>query len=593
MKRYFLTGLWVGVSAFWLSGCGRSAPSSSVPAEAPLAQPPLQAPCSPGQSGGRLIISTFGDPKTFNPITGNEQSSEEIYRHLFSSLTGLDSPSQTVLPQLAYAWTNSPDGRTWIFYLRKNLRWSDGQPLNADDVVFTWNDVIYNPDIDNVVRDAFIIQGKKFVVTKLDDLTIQVQTPQVYAPFLINFGGVPILPRHVLDSAVQQKTFTSAYGVDWDPARIVGSGPFRLKSYAPAQTLLLERNPYFFEVDQKGTRLPYFDNIVYTIVPDMNALSLRFLSGESDVDDFIPPYEYDHYKTAADAGKLTLLEPGIGLETAFFWFNENTNMDQSGKPLVDPVKLKWFRDKRFRQACSYAIDRQSIVDSVYSGRAVPNYGFVTPGNRKWYDPDTMKYPHDPARALALLKEMGIEKRNGDDFLTDADGNKVEFVLNTNTGNGAREKTAVLIQNDLQKIGMQVVVQSIEFNSLVEKVDVSHEYECVLLGLGGGSTDPSDSMNVVKSSGFTHQWFPRQQTPSTPWEARLDELMDAQNCTLDDAQRHKDFNEVQSILAEEVPMIYTVTPYYYAAVRNNLANVRATALSSYRATWNIEELFFKP
>ncbi len=591
MKEQFTRAAAAVAAAILMAGCGRQAAPEQAAVNVPLADPPLLAPCAPGIPGGRLVISTFGDPKTFNPITANEQSSDEIVRHLFAGLVGFDSPSQTVEPGLAHWWTNSPDGKTWTFKLRKNLRWSDGEPLTVDDVVFTWNEVIYNPDIDNVMRDAFIIGGKKLSVTKVDDLTLQVETPRVYAPFLVNFGGVPILPKHILASTVADKTFTSAYGVNWDPAKIVGSGPFRLKSYAPAQSLLLERNPYFFEVDTNGGRLPYLDNIIYSVVPDMNALSLRFLSGESEVDDFIPPYDYAQFKSAADAGKFKLLEPGIGLETAFFWFNENTNVDKSGKPQVDPVKLKWFRNQKFRQACSYAIDRQAIIDSVYSGRAIANYGLVTPGNKKWYDPNTLQYPYNPDKAVELLKAIGIEKRNGDAFLTDGDGNRVAFVLNTNTGNGAREKTAVLIQNDLQKIGMQVTPQSIEFNTLVSKVDVTHDYDCVLLALGGGGADPSDSMNVIKSSGFTHQWFPRQTTPSSDWEARLDYLMDAQNSTLDFNERKKDFDEVQSILAQQVPMIFTVTPYYYAAVVNNLANVRATPLSSYRATWNIEELYF--
>lgn len=592
MKQELFRAAAVVAAAILMVGCGRQAAPEQAAVNAPLANPPLLAPCAPGISGGRLIVSAFGDPKTFNPITANEQSSDEIIRHLFAGLVGFDSPSQQVEPGLAYWWTNTPDGKTWTFKLRKNLRWSDGQPLTVDDVVFTWNDVIYNPDIDNVMRDAFVIGGKKLTVTKVDDLTLQVQTPQIYAPFLVNFGSVPILPKHVLASTVADKTFTSAYGVNWDPSKIVGSGPFRLKSYSPSQSLLLERNPYFFEVDTNGGRLPYFDNVIYSVVPDMDTLSLRFLSGESEVDDFIPPYDYDQFKSAADAGKFKLLEPGIGLETAFFWFNENTNVDKSGKPLVDPVKLKWFRNQKFRQACSYAIDREAIIDSVYSGRAIPNYGLVTPGNKKWYDPDTLKYPHDPDKAVELLKEIGIEKRNGDAFLTDGDGNRVAFVLNTNTGNGAREKTAVLIQNDLQKIGIQVTPQSIEFNTLVSKIDVTYDYDCVLLALAGGAADPSDNLNVIKSSGYTHQWFPRQTTPSSDWEARLDYLMDAQNSTLDFNERKKDFDEVQSILAEQVPMIFTVTPFYYAAVANNLANVRATPLSSYRATWNIEELYFK-
>jgi peptide/nickel transport system substrate-binding protein len=596
MNKVLLPMFGLFAAGVMLAGCGKNS-SATTPAKTaasyPLPEPPRVAKCRPGIRGGRLVVTTVGDPKTFNPITANESSSQDIYRFLFASLLGYDTPSQSVEPGLADWWTNSPDGRTWTFRLRKNLHWSDGAPLTADDVVFTWN-VICNPKIDNVMRDQFVIGGKTFTVTKVDDLTVQVVTPEVYAPFLENFGaGVPILPRHVLGGAVANGTFASAYGTDTPAKDIVGSGPFVIQQYKPSQYTLLARNPYFFEVDSNGQRLPYLDNVIYTVVPDMNAVSLRMLTGESDADDFILPYDYHSFKAAAARGGFKFVEPGIGLENSFFWFNENTNVNpKTGRPYVYPKKLKWFRNVKFRQACSYAIDRDAIVNSIYSGRAMPAYGFVTPGNKKWYDPNIQKYPHDPAKALALLKEIGIEKRNGDDFLTDADGNKIEFVLNTNTGNDARQKTAVLIQSDLQKLGFKVICQPIEFNTLVDKIDNSYDYDCVLLGLGGGGTDPSANMNVIKSSGFTHQWFPREQTPSTAWEARLDHLMDAQMKTLDFSERKKDFDEVQEILAEEVPMIFTVTPYYYAAIRSNIGNVRPSALSYYRVTWNAEELYFK-
>ncbi|MGD0350339.1 MAG: ABC transporter substrate-binding protein [Verrucomicrobiota bacterium] len=579
-----------------LSGCRKKAetPPEKSAASYPLPDPPLVADCQPGIPGGRLVMALYGDPKTYNPITGNEQSSEEIYQHLFEALLGFDWSTQEVGPELADWWTNSPDGKTWTFKLRKNLRWSDGEPLTADDVVFTCNDLIYNTNFNPVMADMIRVDGKNFTVTKIDDLTVQVVTPEVVAPFLQNFGAtVTILPKHILEKTVTDKTFTSAYGVNWNPEDIICSGPFRIKDYKPSQYILLERNPYFCEVDKKGQRLPYFDNIVYTVVPDFNAMSLRFLSGESDADDFIYPYEYDHFKAESAKGRFNLLEPGIGLETAFIWFNENTNVDaKTGRPLVDPTKIKWFRNVKFRQAISYAIDRDAVIKSVYSGRAIPNYGYVTPGDKKWFNPNTRQYPRDLDKARALLKEIGIEKRNGDDFLTDADGNKIEFVLNTNVGNGAREKTAVLIKSDLEKLGVKVIFQPIEFNTLITKIDDTHDYECMLLSIGGGGADPSAHMNVLKSDGFTHEWFPRQKMPSTDWEARIDHLMDEQNKTLDNTARKKMFDEVQEILAEQQPMIFTVTPIYYAAIRADIGNVRATPLSSYRATWNVEELYFK-
>ena len=232
------------------------------------------------------------------------------------------------------------------------------------------------------------------------------------------------------------------------------------------------------------------------------------------------------------------------------------------------------------------------IKSVFSGRAIPNYGFVTPGNKKWFNTDLPQYPHDLAKARELLKEIGIEDRNGDGILEDADGNPIEFVFNTNIENNSRMKAAVLIQDALQKLGFKVVLQPIEFNTLIHKIDDTHEYECVLMGLYGDGTDPSFQANVIRSDGFTHQWFPREKTPSTDWEARLDFLMGAQNKTLDFAERKKDFDEVQRILAEQQPMNFTVTPYYYAAARADIGNLRPTALSFYRVSWNAEELYFK-
>jgi peptide/nickel transport system substrate-binding protein len=596
MKYIFIGGAAVLAAVVCLSGCGKNpatAPEKPA-ADYPLPDPPLVADCTPGIPGGRFIVSAIGDPKTFNYTMANESSSIDIDRLLFWNLLNFDVPSQSVKPGLAESWTNSPDGKTWTFKLRKNLRWSDGQPLTADDVIFTWNDVIYNTNINTVMRDPFILDGKKFTVTKLDDLTIQVVTPKVYAPFLIAFGaGVPIMPKHVLEKSVEDGTFSSAYGVNSKPGDVVGSGPFRLKEYKPAQYTMLERNPYFCEVDKKGQRLPYFDDIVFTVVPDANTAFLRFLSGESD-EVGVPPYEYDQFKTESAKGKFDLLEPGIGLEMNFLWFNENTNINpKTGEHYVDPQKLKWFRNVKFRQAVSYAINREAIIKSILFGRGIPSYGFETPGNKKWFNPNIQKYPYDPVKALALLKGIGIEKRNGDNFLTDTDGNRIEFVFNTATGSAAAQKTAVLIASDLENLGMKVTLQPIEFNTLITKIDDTYDYDCILLGLmPGTSADPSDSMNVLKSNGFTHQWFPREKTPSTPWEARIDQLMDAQMQTLDYAQRKKDYDEVQAILAEQVPMIFTITPINYVAIRSDIGNVRASALSTYRVTWNAEELYFK-
>jgi peptide/nickel transport system substrate-binding protein len=259
---------------------------------------------------------------------------------------------------------------------------------------------------------------------------------------------------------------------------------------------------------------------------------------------------------------------------------------------VDPVKLKWFRNTKFRQAISYAIDRPSIVKASLAGRGEPNYSFESVQNKRWYNPNIMTYPHDPAKARALLKEIGIEDRNGDGYLEDAEGHVIEFVMNTNAGNDRRNQTAIVIQEDLKRLGVKLTYQQLDFNTLVQRLNADHDFECVLLGWAGGTPDPTFSMNVLKSSGFSHEWYPRQKTPSTEWEARIDFLMNAQVKTLDQAERKKYFDEVQAILAEQVPMIYTTSMRAFSAVRSDVGNVRGTTLDSNRVTWNVDELYFK-
>ncbi len=588
--------------ASFLSGCGNKSDNSGAPSAPPAAgalpPSPLVAKCEPGIRGGRLVIATFVDPKTFNPITANEVSSTDVTLKINGGLVSVDAPTQEVVPGLAESWSVEPDNKTWTFHLRKGLRWSDGKPLNADDVIFTWNDVIYNTNIINVTVDQFRIDGKDFAVSKVDDYTVRVVTPEVYAPFLQFFGGgVTILPKHILADAVKEKRFESAYGINTPVDQVVGCGPFRIKQYVQGQYVRLERNPYFWEVDSKGQQLPYLDEVVITIVPDQNAESLRFLKGEADLQEIVRPEEYDRFKEESAKGKFRLIDLGLAGDHDMLFFNENPEKNpKTGKPYVDPIKLKWFRDVKFRQAVSYAIDREAIVRSALGGRGQPNYSFAQTENNYWYNPNIKKYPYDPAKALALLAEIGIKPR-GDGTLVDSDGHPIEFVMNTNAGNDRRQKSGVIILEDLKKLGMQVTFQPLDFNALIDRFDNSKDYECILLGWAGGPVDPVFGMNILKSDAFSHEWYKKDpktspKEPATDWEARIDFLMNAQLKTLDKAERKKDYDEVQMILSEEVPQIPTVALNAYAAARSDIGNIRGTTLEYNRLLWNIEELYFK-
>src|SRR6185437_664193 len=243
------------VAATMGAGCGAKSGGH------PLPEPPKVAACEPGVPGGRLVLSVLGNPRTFNPVLAVDNPSDAVARLLFSSLVTVNMETQEAEPGLAESWSVAPYQKTWTFKLRKNLRWSDGEPLTASDVVFTWNEIMYNPRYNQITFELFRSGGKNFEVTKVDDVTVRVVTPQVFAPFLEYFGSVVILPYHILKDKVASGDFLNAYAVTNKPETIVGSGPFRLKSYQSQKSVVLERNPEFWMVDKNGRRLPYLNEV--------------------------------------------------------------------------------------------------------------------------------------------------------------------------------------------------------------------------------------------------------------------------------------------------------------------------------------------
>jgi peptide/nickel transport system substrate-binding protein len=575
----------------WLAGCGRSA-GPRPDAAHPLPPSPLIAKGEPGQPSGRFVIGASASPRTFNPLFAFDTASDGIVRLLFAPLVMLDSATQQPGPGLAESWSVAQDQKTWTFKLRQGVHWSDGHPFTVEDVLFTWNDIMYNPEFNLATYDLFRIGGQNFAVTKVDDSTVQVVTPAPFAPFVEFFGTVPILPKHVLQTAVAAKVFLAAYGITSKPGRIVGCGPYRLKEFHPAKATLLERNPEYWVADRQGRRLPWFDEVMFTVGSSPAGEPGLLLDGRSDVCDKVRAQQYAQFKQASAGGRLQLLDLGSGAERDFLWFNQNTGTNAQGKPIVNPARLKWFRNKKFRQAVSCAIDRERLVREAFGGRAQPAYGFIGAENPKWNNPDIPRYAFDPVRARSLLAEIGIQDRTGDGLMKDADGTPIEILFTSNSGNPLREQASARIVADLKQLGIRLTYVPLDYRALVERINVSFDYECALMGLGGGGSDPASQINVLRSSEELHQWFPLQKTPSTEWEARIDSLMDAQMRTLDIAQRKKCFDEVQVILAEELPMIYTVAPFAAAAIRADVGNVRPAVLNTYCLTWNLEELYFK-
>src|SRR6185369_9166042 len=252
---------------------------------------PKIANIEPGRPGGRLTLATIGAPETFNPILSVKPASDEVIRLLFAPLVTTDYSTQELVPALAESWSVAPDQKTWTFKLRPGLHWSDGHPLTAADVVFTWNDIMCNPDVNRADMNQpgyslFLVNGQKVAVTKVDDTTVQMVTPEPFAPFLDIFGGGLILPEHAFGPFVRNHQFLQAYSVKSRPEKVVGAGPFRIKKIQAGDYVLLERNPEYWAVDKAKHRLPYFEELMILATPanaPAAALGTLFLSGGSDV----------------------------------------------------------------------------------------------------------------------------------------------------------------------------------------------------------------------------------------------------------------------------------------------------------------------
>ncbi len=569
---------------------GASLSPSALAAPAASDQPieeRLVAANAPGPTGGKIVVALRSEPKTLNPVLAQDAASRDVIRCLTADLIDINRQSQKTEPALAKSWTASPDGRQYTLQLRRGLRFSDGQPLDADDVVFSFN-LYLDEKIDSPQRDLLVVGGKPIAVHKIDAYTVRFDLAQPYAAAERLFDGFAILPRHLLEKTYASGGFSTAWPVSMAPADFAGLGPFRLKEYVPGQRIVLERNPYYWKQDRSGQRLPYVDHVIFLFVASEDAQAIRFQSGDTDL---LTRFSADNFAVLEKqqaARHYHLDDLGAGLEYNFLFFNLN---DLSGKSLPEIArKQSWFQDVRFRQAVSLAIDRDSLVRLVYSGRAAPLWTQVTPGNKLWLDP---QIPH-PARSLdrsrELLKSAGFSWKT-DGTLVDSRGTPVEFTILTSSSNQQRVKIATLIQDDLKQLGMNAAVVTLEFHSMVDRLLTSYDYEAAVMGLVSGDADPTSEMNVWMSNGDTHLWHPNQTHPSTPWEAEMDRLMQQQLITLDFAKRKKLYDRVQEIVAEDLPVICLVGPDILVGASDRIGNLEPAIMDPY-TLWNIDQLYIK-
>ena len=563
----------------------RQPPSSNTTTGAPRPEPR-----GIGRQGGKLVYRVSSPPKTFNYLSANDEPSILVaFFMLNSRLVEFDHSTQTYVPGLAESWTPAADHRSVDIKLRDELKFSDGQPLTSNDVAFTLEAIYDERNKAAVFRDALLINGKPISVKAIDDRNLQLVFPETIPAADNYLYNIAVLSRKVLEADQKAGRLSEAWKITAPPASVVSSGPFVVASAAAAEQIVLKRNPYYWKRDAQGTQLPYLDELTLEVVPDANQARVGLDQATIDIVDRVRPTDYASLLNAGGAVRAFDLGPGLGLD--YIWFNLNP-AKADGTPL-NPVKVAWFSDARFRKALSMAVDRDSIAKSTLQGLATPVYGVVSPANRVWSNPNLPKIPYDLGQAASLLQEAGFTKRGAANApeLFDAQGNRVEFSLLVPAESEPRKLMAAVIQEDLAKLGIKMNVVPIEFAAVTNAWTKSFDYDAILLGLSVTDLEPSTYANLLLSSGDTHQWRPNQKSPSTEWEAKVDELFAEQARESDREKRKSKFHEIQRIVADASPVIPIVARHVVSAANSRVGNLSPSPIFPY-SLWNADELFIK-
>jgi peptide/nickel transport system substrate-binding protein len=510
------------------------------------------------QNGGELRFCLRMEPKTFDPLKVEDEASASIRYLTGGVLVRVNRQTQQLEPELAQSWKISKDGRQIVFRLRAGISFSDGTPFTAEDVAYTMQQLM-DPALHSATGDAFR-SGTGNVETKV------VSPTQISITFPSPVAG--------LDRLFDQVAILSEHSPKKDTAVL---GPFMLADYKPGATMLLKRNPNYWKTDEEGRKLPYLDSIRLDIQPNRDVEMLRFKRGELDLINSLDSEYFD--KLAATSSQL-VHDAGPSLDSEQLWFNE------VAKAPIPAYKKNWFRSANFRRAISDAINREDLSRIVYHGRAQPAVGPFSPANKFWFNANLKPQVYSPDAALKTLQADGFRMENG--ALKDKEGNLVVFSIITNAGSKTRERMAVLIQDDLQKIGIHVNVVTLDFPSLIVRMTQSFDYEAIILGLTNVDLDPNGEMNVWLSSSENHQWNPQQKVPETTWEAEIDRLMRSQAASTDPKRRKEAFDRVQEIVVEQEPFIFLINKNALSAVSTKVHGASPVILSP-QTFWNADRL----
>jgi peptide/nickel transport system substrate-binding protein len=555
----------------------------------------------------RLVVPLDSDIKTFNPILIQDAYSGIAIGYTLTGLITENAITKELEPELAEKWEFQQDGKQLIFTMRPDLKWSDGEPLTVDDVLFTYQDIIFNKKIPSGAQDTLRVGKAQTLpkVEKLDDRRISFFLSEPFAPALRTIGSSSILPKHIFAPTIQEDPkdkdkklkFLETWTLSTPVNQLVGSGAYLIQEYRPSERIIYKPNPYYWK---KGT--PNIEKFVMQIVESPDTALLRFRSGEMDMYSLLEK-DYQLLKRFEKRDHYKIYNAGPSTGQLFMMFNLNKGKDpKNNQSFVDPIKSKWFNDVNFRRAVAYALDREAMITNLSRGLAQAQNSPISVSSPYFLPPEKglKVYNYQPKKSKELLLQAGYNY-NSDQQLLDPQGNLVRFTLFVPIGK--RVPLGTQIKNDLEKIGMKVDFNPVDFRTIIDKLDNSKQWDAAILGFTGGS-EPNSAINLWATDGDSHLFNKGPSPDEKPfvgrevadWEQKIHDLMIQGAQELDEPKRKVIYAEYQQVVQEQLPLIHLTIPLYLVAVRDRVENVQPSALAGSTgvtgALWNVEQLKLK-
>ena len=533
-----------------------------------------------GSPGGELTLPLDNDPPSFFYYGEVNSNSQTLAQQLFDGLVEFNLETYELEPALAESWDISEDGTVYTFSLREGVTWHDGEPFTADDVIFTYEQVITNPEAraGDAAQFTFNIDGEDQTVVfeKVDDLTVRMTLPTASAAFLLQQRFF-IMPKHKLleysvEGGAEAADINNAWMTDGTLSDVVGTGPFTLSDYMPGQRVTLRKNLDYWKEDSAGTRLPYAETLSYLIIRGAEAQLAQFLAGNLDALN-ISGAQFPDLKTREVEGAAFRVVQSEALfgSPPHLAFNFNA---------ADPDLAEVFSNLDFRKAMQSAVDRQRIIETVYNGLATLPGTPTAPADGTFYSDTTeLLGTFDLEVAAQQLEDMGLTDSDGDGVRNISEGKQLEFGLTYSLDSATAPAIVTILQNDFAQIGVKVNLVGVQASTLLS-TGLAGDFDAIILAFDD-QPDPELRKPIWQPGGALYYWH-RATRPAedsvtanleamTEWEQRIYEIFDEAATLNDQEARVELYNEWQQLNAENLPVIMIVKPVDAAAVYNRVGN----------------------